>query len=136
MHAAHVTGVAAIATAVLDGGRLENGYRHAGFPRHQGCAQRGIATSNNRDIRLDDSFNHAMQSYIISANWCGRIALTSKSSELTRDAIGCLTRRLKVLVAGLPEQECELPREVLERHDLLFREVAVIVVDLQQHRLS
>src|SRR5215475_7070028 len=74
MHAAHVAGVAAVATAVLDRGGLENGYRHAGFPRHQGCAQRGIATSNNRDIRLDDSFNHAMQSYIISSNWRGRIA--------------------------------------------------------------
>jgi len=70
MHAAHVTGVAAIATAVLDGRGLKNGYRHAGFPRRQGCAQRGIATSDNRDVRIDDSFNHAMQSYIILYAFC------------------------------------------------------------------
>ena len=68
MHASHIARVAAIATAVLNGSGFENRYRHAGFPRHQRCAQRGIATANDRDICLDDLFNHGMQSYIISAS--------------------------------------------------------------------
>jgi len=37
---------------------------------------------------------------------------------------------LEILVTGLPKQERELASEVLEGHDLLFREVATVVVDL------
>lgn len=45
-------------------------------------------------------------------------------------------RRLKVIVSGLPEQECRLPGEISERDNLFFREMAVVVVHLHQHGIS
>ena len=47
-----------------------------------------------------------------------------------------LACRLEVFVTRLPEQKRELPGEILERHDLFFGEVPIIVVDLQQKRFA
>src|SRR5580692_1096260 len=59
--------------------------------------------------------------------------VATKATLLVSPRLAC---RLKILMAGLPEQECELARKVPERHNFLFSEVAVVVVDFQQDRLA
>ena len=67
--------------------------------------------------------------------------LSSNGAGLWRGRCGTPSNRpslggLEFLVSGLPENESVLPGEVLEGHQLLFGEMTVVVVDLQERRLA
>ena len=65
MHAAHISRVTAVASAILDRSAFEHHDGGAGFSGSQGSAQGGIASANDGHVRFSDLFSHGLQSYII-----------------------------------------------------------------------
>jgi len=65
VHAAHISRVTAVASAILDRGAFEHHDGGARFSGSQGSAQGGIASANDGHVRFSDLFSHGLQSYII-----------------------------------------------------------------------